>query len=262
MKVAPPKFLYKYMAADTDEHLRRAREAIVQSQVYFAVPAKLNDPFEGKVIPDFSASREEQELHWRAKRGSLPPMSDAEFEEGLAGLLANHGSEAQIKAFEHEILSMHEKSGVYCMFPRHDSLAMWAYYGGGHQGVCLRYVMSEAFVQWSFAEGRMLLPVRYDHAYPRIRFFGRENESRMLSMLSTKSREWKHEREWRIVWRDSSGLAEMPRQHLDCVLVGVAASEITKAAVVEMAKERQPRLAVFGGQVKRRQFDLEFQRLL
>lgn len=84
---------------------------------------------------------------------------------------------------------------IACFSEKADSTLMWAYYAGGHRGVCVEFDLS--LLDESCPEHASILssisPVRYSQIRPD------DNYSTCSDSFFVKSLDWKHEKEWRLV---------------------------------------------------------------
>lgn len=83
---------------------------------------------------------------------------------------------------------------VACFSETNNSFPMWGYYAADHKGICLRYNL------YDLVEKYQCMPVIYSN---ELLFYGEDSSERnILANTLTKSDEWIHEREWRIVIKD------------------------------------------------------------
>lgn len=82
---------------------------------------------------------------------------------------------------------------VSCFSEVNNSFPMWGYYAADHKGLCIGYDLRELVSKYD------CMPVIYTSELVTYK----ENDSDRNILLSalTKSDEWKHEREWRIIKR-------------------------------------------------------------
>lgn len=80
---------------------------------------------------------------------------------------------------------------VACFSEVNDSFPMWGYYAADHKGLCIGYDLRELVSKYD------CMPVIYTSELVTYK----ENDSDINILLSalTKSDEWEHEREWRII---------------------------------------------------------------
>lgn len=83
---------------------------------------------------------------------------------------------------------------VACFSETNNSFPMWGYYAAYHKGICLGYNL------YDLVEKYQCMPVIYSN---ELLFYGEDSSERnILANTLTKSDEWIHEREWRIVIKD------------------------------------------------------------
>lgn len=83
---------------------------------------------------------------------------------------------------------------VACFSETNNSFPMWGYYAADHKGICLGYNL------YDLVEKYQCMPVIYSN---ELLFYGEDSSERnILANTLTKTDEWIHEREWRIVIKD------------------------------------------------------------
>ncbi len=109
--------------------------------------------------------------------------------------------------------------GVTCFSKRSDSELMWAYYASGHRGFVVSYEFSEIhYAADRHSEGgpnlkQMLHTVEYRSLRPKLDLWKILFTNCMKELFATKSMNWSHEQEVRLVHRfderleDSHGVA-------------------------------------------------------
>ena len=96
---------------------------------------------------------------------------------------------------------------VLCFSEVYDSPIMWAHYANYHHGFCIGYDFMEDTRTKTSGKGGPLFPniwpVIYQHQ--RVDFGELCKQGKLASVTNAtlfKSREWKYEKEWRLVWSD------------------------------------------------------------
>lgn len=202
-----PRYLYKYGSFDKPE---RFEDVLLNSQVWFANRAGLNDPFELRpaASADFGSPgfREQffKRLHkiLRTKGLNNYRQREVAIQRHYSDLLSKQFS---IRDRYHDFLAT---LGIYCLSENPDSLLMWAHYTEGHTGYRLKFDTQN----WreGFAHAAKVV---YQAVYPEIDVWSLVTdyaESEKLpapevvkaadtSAVLTKSNEWSYEAEWRIM---------------------------------------------------------------
>lgn len=106
---------------------------------------------------------------------------------------------------------------VACFSEVNNSFPMWGYYAADHKGICLGYNLYELVKKYQ------CMPVIYSD---KLIFYREDSsEKNILANTLTKSDEWIHEKEWRVVIKDDinmgkSGIIKdfvLPREiHIGC----------------------------------------------
>ncbi len=156
-----PTILYKYVTPGG------AIAVLSSASVRFTPPLDLNDPFESRI----PVARPVRRVTSPRRRSVFPKDQDV------------------------VLKAVNDVYGVTCFSEKPDSLLMWAHYAAAHSGVVIGFRTKHA----SFLGLGHLLPVQYRVRRPVLR--STISQESVLQLLSTKSREWAHEREWRIAAR-------------------------------------------------------------
>mgnify|MGYP004452153149 CR=1 FL=1 len=90
---------------------------------------------------------------------------------------------------------------VACFSEVNNSFPMWGYYAADHKGICLGYNLHELIEKYQ------CMPVIYSN---KLLFYNEgSSERNILANTLTKSDEWIHEREWRIVINDDTNIGKL-----------------------------------------------------
>ncbi len=163
--------VYKYRSGTT-----RDIEALMNNQFYSASIESLNDVHEGKIIID------NQEIE----------LSDLLIKNPIFTFIASMND--IFKKYIQECKSY----GVYSLSKNYDNELLWAYYANSYKGFCIEYdfeilkqypLKQEAFYDVMYSKNIPTLRIR-DISEPKIL---------LKKLLSTKSLNWKHEDEFRII---------------------------------------------------------------
>ena len=89
---------------------------------------------------------------------------------------------------------------VACFSEVNNSFPMWGYYAADHKGMCLGYNLCELIKEYQ------CMPIIYSD---KLLFYNEDDfERNILANTLTKSDEWAHEKEWRIVIGDDTNKGE------------------------------------------------------
>ena len=173
-------------------------EGTLRSQmIHCSNPAKLNDPWDGKVSFDYRlmlSDPVEREKMLAFFRSALPPET---LNGPLRPVYEDHirkNDDVLIKAVEQasDLLTKQlQQRRIYCLTPHPLSTLMWSHYGGGHTGICLEFhVGNQLFLR--------ALGVKYSEQYP-VYVLTKMNTPRVLDVLLTKAKCWEYEEEYRLI---------------------------------------------------------------
>lgn len=178
------RILFKYRAFD-----KSCLELLLNRELWFALPATLNDPFEAE-----SSMPEVLDAVWA--RYPLPPEERKIYEDYLHELLNSVGICSFSKARKNQL--------------------MWSHYADEHKGICIGFKENKIRPLSSYIYP---IDVTYQDEYPfediieRFNYFERSPGMNTLksvtgdilySVLGTKYTSWKYERERRLVFTKSA----------------------------------------------------------
>jgi Protein of unknown function (DUF2971) len=255
-----PKSLFKYLRFSN-----RLLEQLCCDQVYYADPANLNDPLDCQpvVVPDLvnaelqallaqlvvNRSAKEidsamKKVRLRGEKAIARRNALSQSEAGaLIGDIDYHATNPEVGdpdayirdalslAIQDELRKTHS-TGVLSLSARFDSPLMWSHYADQHRGVCVEYDVSDLASteshQVSYGGSRRVLASQirdwtlHDDAAAK-RAIDR-------ACLLTKSKEWKYEREYRLL--GEVGLRDS-RMQLKSVVFGLRCARALQYTVVK-----------------------------
>ncbi|MDY6296540.1 MAG: DUF2971 domain-containing protein, partial [Schwartzia succinivorans] len=134
-----------------------------------------------------------------------------------------------------------------CFSESEDSLLMWAHYAHNHRGICVEYELMRFNRELMFSP----VPIIYSDQKPSLQTIDlsnpEEDSSRcFIKCLTTKSKEWSYEKEWRIIrddgacgsaWDSAKKGALLPSVTPSSVILGCDAPEKFEKAVRKYCEE-------------------------
>lgn len=210
-----PQRIFKYQGfSDT------TLVALEKRQLYFSDPANFNDPFDCRL--HFSnaplTSDHIRELIQREKdHHQLIPEVEG-FLAGKGPQLTSSDLAEIATRFTRNLLREFSARGVCCFSEINDSLLMWGHYANGHRGFCLEFdTGSQVFEK--------LHPVKYSREIANVVLQDALTEDGLLRLFSaavtTKSKEWSYEQEWRLLHSIPGTLHSYNASSLKAVYCGV-----------------------------------------
>lgn len=208
-------------------------DALVKSQLYFASPAELNDPYD--CIIDV------RKAFQRAIDKSGPNRADE-----LTLLSQN-------PEFWSIIDSAEKSLGVFSACKRPLSSAMWAHYAQGHQGVCICYEIPKWFIMDGDNECFGFGSIFYDDdSLTNWLIEVKGLNSSMIpesaieirhEQLFMKGSSWAFEEEIRIV-RYISGTLDIDVEFVRAIYFGIRTSESDQQLIRELVTGRYPNISL------------------
>jgi hypothetical protein len=201
--------LYKYRAVSA-----QSLALIINRELYFAEPKQLNDPFDFQL----NISTALQDAIERAGTDTGTSVTEK---------LAKLSSIDHIyKKMESDI----EHVGILSLSRIADSALMWTHYASEHKGFCLGFRLSRTFTKLN--EDHLIVGcsvVEYFHVNPFYEYFvefakaeevpeWNEVYEVLLAMgMLAKSKSWKHEKEVRVVRKESGTVPFQPEDLVEVI---------------------------------------------
>ena len=159
-------------------------------------------------------------------------------------LTEKYGTAAAADVEEKAWDGLRGKVGVVCFTEHENDLRMWSHYGDHGRGFCLGFnTLNEEL----FGEGR-IKPVKYDLSGPPVvdalDFLEGGHDGPLIERLYYKSKEWKSEKEWRLV-AQIDGEFVFPASMLKHVYFGGAATMETKMRLYAIVREKYPHAKIY-----------------
>jgi hypothetical protein len=206
--------LFKYRKID-----KNLLKSLVHSEIFFAGPDRLNDPFDCKV----EILKALENAIARA-----PGQSRTKLEK-LRG----------ISGFFEKVQADFSKVGVCSFTLDLKSSLMWSHYADDHRGICLTYSFPESFFHDN--SGQILGTDKVDYGTnplsnwfvevaPSLNSFEEFGISLIKKILVVKAQPWDYEKEVRIV-RKTEGVHVIDKLYLKQVCFGLRTSQSDMALV-------------------------------
>ena len=250
-----PQTLFRYYGV-SGKRFEYLRQAIVKTEIYFSEINRFNDPFDCRF-----------QLQFKERSGFLPKKfwrneaprrtgSKAGYERAIRGQIAKTRTAAgRHELFETFYETVVQSMGVLCLSTVETSVLMWSYYAEGHRGVVLRFDTSDRMLQ-QMAEF-LPMPVRYAKVFPVLDYYATDLIERCRTVFGTKSIEWKHEKEWRLISKQGSGSYPLDPRFITGLIFGMNIDPDHERQIREFVKERPAPIPLFRVQNKSGTFELE-----
>lgn len=249
-----PSRLYKYRslagtAADFCEAI------VVRSEVYFAKPDELNDPFDCRPHNTLESSTAERRAFWTwVTKGREPHLSRKARRARVVEISAWMSTRIQREGFDGVAQAAYDHNlrdtGVLSLSAEPRSNLMWSHYGDAHRGIC---------VEFDFEALKPLcpLPVTYSNDRPSYNMMKDVTALGELAFLR-KSSEWEYEQEWRAVGLWWSGPFRLPADAVSGIILGAGISADDRKRVMEWVAASSRRLDVRQARFESKSYALTF----
>jgi hypothetical protein len=201
-----PRLLYYFTPIDSDERRAWLRKLLVDHEIWFRDPRRLNDINELKPRLVFAGTDKQVFAYARTMVRTVPNLSPAErLVEAKRYARSLRANPRQHESGWHDMLA---RVGVLSLSASADDPLLWAHYAGAHSGVCIA-------IDADIGLFGMAKRVHYADVLPTINRVTDSVEEMVIKALYTKSKHWSHENEWRVIarWRDEDRIARHMRLH-------------------------------------------------
>jgi hypothetical protein len=167
---------YKYRS-----NYERDIELLKQGKIYVPTIEKLNDPFEGLLIPTIISEIKQ-----------------------FGDVFTN-----QIETIN-SLLDKRKRIGIYSLSRTYKHELLWAHYADSHKGFCIEFDVTK-LIDFYYLHGNAInfvntLSVVYKNQPPKVELADLHKEKIndfLEKLIGTKSKNWKYEKEYRVLFEDS-----------------------------------------------------------
>ncbi|CAK2027708.1 putative DUF2971 domain-containing protein [Vibrio crassostreae] len=235
-----PQILYKYRAFNQFTVM-----SLINSSVWFSKPTSFNDPFDCQI--KFCETKPSKDVYLRMieqarlkleKIGKSVSLSIPE--SAFVGEELSVDYIKKISEFREQIEIIMFDSCVLSLSYDNTNTTMWSHYADCHQGICIAYNMDKLFGTTDMT--KIIHKVNYVEAdnitanqYAKYAecCCGNDNEefnSIVREMLTTKSKDWEYENEWRVICEQRGNL-NAGRDAVHAIYFGLKASVDVKITI-------------------------------
>jgi len=218
-------FKYKPIRVNQDGSLDEVTcsqviEPIVQSYFYLPNRTQLNDPTEGVYINEIY-----QEINGFL-RGLTAFSEIADFKRSFYEFLG-------------QLEQSRNNSGIFSLSKTAEDELMWAYYANGHFGVAIEYNLDK-LTRFAPPNNSRVLEVNYLEKPNRldIRMLQENPNSAIDQMLGSKSKNWSHESELRVIVENMCGKMPHDYRAVESITFGLNVKPNIQAQIFEMTKAK------------------------
>lgn len=245
-----PSFFYRYYPIN-DENKIFIEKIFTHNELYFPSPKKFNDPFDSRNPVSYEGTVAEWEKYIGDRIDKYFPNLTKEQKKIKINELAQKASNSSI--FDSFPDSYIDEMGVFCMSEKNDNILMWSHYTDGHKGICLEFKSIANKPFFVIAQ-----KMKYESKYSKPNMLRSSPEETMQAILLTKSKDWKYEKEWRIINHDNGpGVYNFPAELLTSVILGCSIPEENKSLIIDLSLSRSPKPRIYQAKKKKDGFGLD-----
>ena len=199
--------LHQYLPADDDRI-----QSLKEHKLWFSNPFRFNDPFELSTTFSDSKAYVPHDLnalissYANADQNILPRFVNMKMIDALK-IGAQNGRYVADRYIDEDIYDLFrsqlEKQGMVCLSRNANSELMWAYYSKGHTGFKVTYEVDE-IAAYKYSK-ILTIDVNYSNHRPQLSCFDLMFTETEIKMLATKSINWAHENEVRLIKHIDNG---------------------------------------------------------
>ena len=236
-----PRFLYKYRelprSADKPVDLVGLEGLLARNEVFYSSPYAFNDKHEGLLsfsIPEDATLLREAMVAVSARAQGISKLkARATFDSRL---IADRAKLTQ--RIEAAIRKTMGTAGVVSLTDDPRNTTMWAYYASSGAGVCVQLAPHFCLDPLGISS-----KVTYLDDKPRsdvmLEFLHDRFAKRLEKTLLSKARNYRHEREWRLIHRGAGEVEVMSPQAVSGVIFGPDVTEYGASLVRELLVRRR-----------------------
>lgn len=256
-----PRIIYKYYG-----NIDYAINTLKHRKIYCTIASEFNDPFDSQVEVNCDNIRPEDRkkilVHFLKKEKTTIKHSN-EFKMRLESLINNPQSQlnTQLKEgiqsyFNSTTKNIFKDHRLSCFTSERDNILMWSHYGGGHRGACIWFNGdSDNF--------KTIQEIKYNDKFPELNYakiICDEIHDSFVEFVTTKSRVWEYEKEWRIIHNN-----EYLELNSDCITgltLGCCITQNDKEKILSVVNSMSDEIDVYQAKKSKTKFEIELEKIL
>lgn len=224
-RITKNKHIFKYMPIDKEGYTFKTLE---NNELFFSIPAVVNDPFDCKFNLIVNPSIEGAENFYNSLK-----LSEDEKLEKLK-LFEKDKTQIKIDIENDYTKRLRQEFGITCFSERKDSILLWSHYADKFKGICLGFDWK---VDEQYFQG---YKVNYDKKLPEV-FYDGNGRLEIKDIFLTKLKWWKYEKEVRSIVHIDNGtqLDEFNPKALKSIIFGERINSENKEIIKKIVEENQ-----------------------
>jgi hypothetical protein len=251
-----PEILYKYRTIDEP-----TLEIIKCGKIYFPSIFQLNDPFDGSVPYIYDETGLTYENIFQKMR-KIAVKEHSEYNERQIHEYISENMKYQNyeEKLNKEVREKIENDfGIYSLTTKRDNLLMWSHYANSHKGICVGFNTKILFKH----ANSILATITYQECLPKRSIFDADEWKFIQQLLSTKSRVWEYEDEYRLI-KINGARKEVfiPLNGLEEIIFGCEIKTSCKEKLKEIIKNNNPSCKLFECSLNKKKFELDIKPII
>lgn len=231
---------------------------VLDAEHYFTSPARFNDPFDCRPLHRLNGSEEEVKRYVIGLFSKFQPHQDPEERATeVDAILADPNRDPRrpenLQIFAALMGSLAtDQTGMLCRSGAPDVPLMWSHYADSHAGVCLGFDPEAS--HFAIAQ-----PVRYTRRRATVDPTVQTKRQMLEASLYTKSLDWAHEEEWRIVLTSGPGKYMLPNA-LRSVIAGATIAHEHFKGILAWTKTLSTPVEIYRASPSPNSFEMDLRR--
>lgn len=235
-----------------------------EREVYFPSPLKFNDPFDCRIVHDYSEYDDVQiRRHVEKYIDMFKPDLSSE-KRDLEINIALNDKKFENNEFKRSILDgAMSQIGIFSVSRTPTSNLMWGHYSDSHMGFCVGFDadrLDHYFKSLYEKSGYIIdrLQIDYVREYPVLNSLRYPDQvEHYTKLVGSKSDEWKYEEEYRFLSiRHSNFVVKLPSDSVVEVIVGYLVPPEFRTKIISNTKKQFPKAKIFQVNIKEKSFEL------
>lgn len=279
-----PKILYKYRVwkdeNDENDSYEFHRELLTKRRIYYCSPKDINAPFDCKIpfLYDFTDKLKFEKFFEFHTKILFPNITEKEVRKTTEDILKSQVLEKESSLqmlISNQIKRMNKFIGFYSLTKNCKNILMWSHYSNSHKGFCVGFSTQKLKEhQKSYFKRKglksQLRQVKYFNKLPLLDGLEVEKKDVLIrgeKSLTSKSIDWKYEKEYRIITFNPFGLTnsqrrdKLPISAFKEVFFGCEMAEPHKEEIKKVLRNEEFKVDLYQAKMKDRSFGLDFEQI-
>ena len=260
-----PISVFKYRPFDEHEYYKGS----FHGELFFASPSKFNDPFDCLILERYELGNKNQRIQKiqdifkrdfpKLKMNQIRKKAKEYLRDNPNIFLNAHSMEDRIQKYSTDTL------GICSLTEVPDDLLMWGHYADSFRGFCIEYdlnMLNNIFNDICILHEKLIImdKVNYLDFYPNVNPYTQSDLERTKILLFSKSKKWKYEAEWRVVYyKNPNSIIKIPTVAIKAIYLGLNVKKEFEDYSISFALEKN--LKIYKSRRKHNCYGIEFKKI-